>query len=128
MNIYADDNQDRPMIVDDPELQEAIDLINDYILAEFDHIGIREGSNLSDVGLLYTTAGDYEEVELQVSANLNNKTIDYYINGDLRGQEKFSSLTEMIDALEGLNWDDLYSACIDFVNDDDYSDEDPFLE
>ena len=55
MNIYADDNQNRPMIVDDPELQEAIDLINDYTLSEFEHIGIIEGDDLSRIGLMYTT-------------------------------------------------------------------------
>lgn len=128
MNIYADDNQNRPMIVDDPELQEAIDLINDYTLSEFEHIGIIEGDDLSRIGLMYTTdendsadEPDYM-VELQVEADLINKTINYFVNHDLRHQDKFNSYAEMNEALEYLNFDYMYGECLDYVTDQDRED------
>ena len=128
MNIYADDNQNRPMIVDDPELQEAIDLINDYTLSEFEHIGITEGDDLSRIGLMYTTdendsadEPDYM-IELQVEADLINKTINYFVNGDLRHQDKFNSYAEMNEALENLNFDYMYGECLSYVTDQDRED------
>lgn len=126
MRIYASD--ENPMIVDDPELQEAIDLINDYTLAEFDHMGITEGDNLEDVGLMYTTdegatedGSDYM-VELQVSADLINKAINYYVNGDLRHQTKFGSYAELTADLEYLDFDSMYGNCLDYVTDQDRED------
>lgn len=129
MRVYADDEfNESPMMVDDPELQEAIDLINDYCLAEFDHMGITDGDNLEDVGLMYTTDEDVTEdgsnymVELQVSADLINKAINYYVNGDLRHQDKFGSYAELTAALEYLDFDSMYGSCLDYVTDQDRED------
>ena len=129
MRVYANDDFDEsPMLVDDPELQEAIDLINDYTLAEFDHIGITEGDNLEDVGLMYTTDENATAdepnylIELQVSADLINKTINYYVNGDLRYQDKYSSYAELNKELEWLDFDSMYGSCLGYVTDQDRED------
>lgn len=118
---------------EDGDLEYAIDLINQYLISEFDH-GISDDDDLSDIGLMYTTAGDYDEVELQVSANLNNYTINYYVNGDLRHTDQFEDLQDMIES-ELENWeggfgvfDGFYGACLDYVTDEDYLDQDPFME
>ena len=118
------DDSGNAMKVDDPVLQQAIDLINDYILGEFDHVGIEAGDDLSDIGLMYTTDGDNDEVELQVSANLNDCTINYYVNGDLRHTDSYGSIQNMIDSeLKDWGWgtfDALYSECLTYTTDEDY--------
>lgn len=112
-----------PMTVDDPELQRAIDCINEYCEDEFGHIGVEVDDDLSDLGLLYTFAGENDEWDCQVSADLINNKILYYINGDLKGEDTYSSLSDMIDnALVDLNWDDLYSNCCDYIDWDEESD------
>ena len=110
-----------PMVVDDQELQEAINLINDYCEGEFDHIGIDENTNLADVGLMYSTAGDEDQVELQVTVDLDNLEMRYEVNGELRHTDKYSSLRQLItDELERLDFNDLYAYVVDFVTDEDF--------
>ena len=128
MDIYANEYSEQPMQVDDPELQEAIDLINDYTLDEFGHIEITEGFDLSRIGLMYTTdendsadEPDYM-IELQVEADLINKAINYFVNNDLRHQDKFSSYAEMNEVLEGLYFDDMYGECLGYITDQDRED------
>ncbi len=109
---------------EDDNLEYAIELINQYLIKEFDQ-GISDNDDLSDIGLMYTTAGDENEVELQVSANLNNCTINYYVNGELRHSDKYDDLQDMIDS-ELEYWDDggvfdaLYGECLNYVTDEDY--------
>ena len=125
MRVYADDEfNESPMMVDDPELQEAIDLINDYTLAEFDHMGITEDTNLEDVGLMYTTHGGNDEIELQVSADLIHPALKCYISGELRKTSAYNSLQDFINSeLEFLDFDSLYSWSLDFVKKDDFDPE-----
>ena len=107
-----------PMTVDDPELQEVIDLINDYGEEEFDHIIVTEGNDLSDIGLMYTTAeNDMYEWDVQASVDLLNRKILYYVNGELKGEDTYPSLAAMIDdSWAWLDFDNLYSNCCDYID------------
>ena len=121
----------------DDKLQEAIDLINDYLRYEFSdqyaspwqdpepYEGkVKPTDDLSDVGLMYTTYGGNNEVDMQVSADLLNPSIKFYINNELRDTWAYDSLDQLIsEILSTLNWDDLYSWIVDYVTDDDYDPE-----
>ena len=99
------------------ELDKAKDLISEYSREEFgDEANL---SDLTSIGLAYTTidypeflkmAGvtDYEkEFEIQVDANLIDKEIITYIDGDELHTEKFDSLADMNEFLEGLDFNNL---------------------
>ena len=71
---------------DEELLQTALDLINEYDREEFGGDNEERSSytvddDLSDIGLMYTTDGGDNEVELQVSADLINNSIKYYVRG-----------------------------------------------
>lgn len=127
--VYEEQADAVPMQVDDPELQQAIDFLNAYGESEFEHICIDENTDLSDVGLMYTTAGDNGEHEVQASADLKNCTLKYYVDGNLEGQDDFGSLSEMIDLLSSTDvalvgiFDWLYGKCCDFIDWDSESED-----
>lgn len=109
------------------KLQEALQLINDYCNGEYlapddeELYDVGKDADLSDIGIMYTTAGDSNEVSLKISADLENCTMDYYINGELRHTDKFKDLQDFIDrALSSLDFDSLYSTALDYVTDSDY--------
>lgn len=110
------------------KLQEALQLINDYCNGEYlapddeELYDVGKDADLSDIGIMYTTAGDSNEVSLEISADLENCTMDYYINGELRHTDKFKDLQDFIDrALSSLDFDSLYSTALDYVTDSDYT-------
>lgn len=121
----------------DDKLQEAIKLINDYLRYEFNdqYFGnyddpdefddeVKPTDDLSDIGLLYTTYGGDNEVDMQVSADLINPSIKYYINDNLRDTVKYNSLDDLIaNELTNLNWDDMYSHAVSCIVADDYDPE-----
>jgi len=116
---YRQEEPERiPMVVDDSELQEVIDLINDYGEDEFDHIIVTEDSNLSDIGLMYTTAeNDEYEWDVQASVDLLNHKILYYVNDELKGEDTYPSLAAMIDESRvWLDFGNLYSNCCDYID------------
>lgn len=109
------------------KLQEALQLINDYCNGEYlapddeELYDVGKDADLSDIGIMYTTAGDSNEVSLEISADLENCTMDYYVNGELRHTDKFKDLQDFIDrALSSLDFDSLYSTALDYVTDSDY--------
>ena len=106
-----DEDGGSAMQVDDPELQKAIDYINEFTEDEYGDTAITDGTDLSDVGLMFTFAGDEDEYTTEVSADLVNYTISYFVNGELVDQDKFSSISEMNDTLKILSFDWLYHAC-----------------
>ena len=109
------------MKVDDPELQKAIDYINEFTFDEYGDIAIEEGSDLSDIGILFTYAGEDDEYMTEVSVNLNNLTINYFVNGELVDTDSFGTLAQMNDTLAILSFDWLYKGCCDQID----WDEDP---
>lgn len=110
------------------KLQEALQLINDYCNEEYlapdddELYDVGKDADLSDIGVMYTTAGDSNEVSLEISADLENYTMNYYVNGELRHTDKFKDLQDFIDrALSSLDFDSLYSTALDYVTDSDYT-------
>lgn len=116
----ADEAEHERIIKDmkeDSELEKAKEFISEFTQSEY---GSEPNfSDLSAVGLAYTTidypeflkeAGvtDYDkEFEIQVDANLIDKEIITYIDGDELLTEKFDSLADMNEFLEVLDFNDL---------------------
>ena len=70
-------------------------------------------TDLHHVGLAYSTAGDNNEYEIQVEADLIDYAINYYADDVLVLQEKWDSLQELIhNELEILDFDVLYSTAV----------------
>lgn len=105
---------------EDP-LHKAVSLVNDYIGKEFDSDPYNVSDDLSNIGLLYTFAGDDDQVDVQVTLDLDNLEMRYEVNGELRHTDKYNSLEQLItDELENLDFNDLYAYVVDFVTDEDY--------
>lgn len=92
-------------------------LIDDYNYKE--ELGEPDFSDLESIPLAYTTIDnsdymelgfpDEKEFEIQVTADLINKKIETYIDGDLLNELKFDSLYEMNQTLEIIEFDELVS-------------------
>ncbi len=88
-----------------PLMDQAKKLINEYCQKEFQSDG--DFSNLSDVGVAYTTTED-ERHTIQVSVNLIDWSLDFYLDDKLVYQRVYDSLQDLIDAeLEYLDFNDL---------------------
>ncbi len=103
------------------DLQRALDFINDYRYYEFDDEDpLTPSDNLSDIGLMYTTIDETDDdyTELQVSVDLVNFEMNYYVDAELVHRDRYSGLAEMnATVLSGLEFDELYSACISYGED-----------
>ena len=91
---------------EDSDLKTAKQLINDYCIEEFDTMA--DFSNLSDVGLAYSTTEDAEH-EIQVSADLNTYCINYAVDGETVHSVSFDSLHELNDHFASLYFDAMIS-------------------
>ncbi|MFR4261072.1 MAG: LPD25 domain-containing protein [Butyricicoccaceae bacterium] len=92
--------------VADNDLETAKQIINDYCKEEFDTDA--DFSNLSDVGLAYSTTED-DEHEIQVSADLNTYCINYAVDGETVHSVSFDSLHELNDHFASLYFDAMIS-------------------
>lgn len=91
---------------EDSDLKTAKQLINDYCIEEFDTMA--DFSDLSDVGLAYSTTEDAEH-EIQVSADLNTYCINYAVDGETVHSVSFDSLHELNDHFASLYFDAMIS-------------------
>ena len=91
---------------EDSNLKTAKQLINDYCIEEFDTMA--DFSDLSDVGLAYSTTED-DEHEIQVSADLNTYCINYAVDGETVHSVSFDSLHELNDHFASLYFDAMIS-------------------
>ena len=91
---------------EDSDLKTAKQLINDYCIEEFDTMA--DFSDLSDVGLAYSTTED-DEHEIQVSADLNTYCINYVVDGETVHSVSFDSLHELNDHFASLYFDAMIS-------------------
>lgn len=91
---------------EDSDLKTAKQLINDYCIEEFDTMA--DFSDLSDVGLAYSTTED-DEHEIQVSADLNTYCINYAVDGETVHSVSFDSLHELNDHSASLYFDAMIS-------------------
>ena len=91
---------------EDSDLKTAKQLINDYCIEKFDTMA--DFSDLSDVGLAYSTTED-DEHEIQVSADLNTYCINYAVDGETVHSVSFDSLHELNDHFASLYFDAMIS-------------------
>lgn len=91
---------------EDSDFKTAKQLINDYCIEEFDTMA--DFSDLSDVGLAYSTTED-DEHEIQVSADLNTYCINYAVDGETVHSVSFDSLHELNDHFASLYFDAMIS-------------------
>lgn len=91
---------------EDSDLKTAKQLINDYCIEEFDTMA--DFSDLSDVGLAYSTTED-DEHEIQVSADLNTYCINCAVDGETVHSVSFDSLHELNDHFASLYFDAMIS-------------------
>lgn len=91
---------------EDSDLKTAKQLINDYCIEEFDTMA--DFSDLSDVGLAYSTTED-DEHEIQVSADLNTYCINYAVDGETVHSVPFDSLHALNDHFASLYFDAMIS-------------------
>lgn len=92
-------------------LERAKQLINDYCLAEYG--GEADFSDLSRVGLAYTTMGD-DELDVEIVADLENPALLYYVDGNMVKREEYGSLEDMnAYALLWLDFDELYRTAME---------------
>lgn len=121
---WDEDDSGSGMKVDDEVLQEAIDCINDFSLHEYDDFAVDNNTDLSDIGILYTTDGGDNEVELQVSVDLINPAMKYYINGELRNTDTYADLEDLITSdLADLDFQSLFEYGVQFAKKSDYDPE-----
>lgn len=104
-----------------PEIEEAIDYINEYCSSEYGSDGVEEDDDLSNIPIFYTTDGGDNEVELDISVNLLEPSMLYYINGELRHTDTYEDLRDLIESdLVSLDFDDLYNYILRFAKKTDY--------
>ena len=89
----------------DSQLEKAKKYINEFCQSEY---GVdADFNNLSKVNIAYTTDED-NELEIQVSVNLEQYCLIYEYDGNIVRKEQYSSLEEMnSNALSILNFEDL---------------------
>ena len=93
-------------------LEKAKQLINDFCLAEYESEA--DFSDLTRVGLAYTTTGEDEEHDIQVWADLVHCTMSYYIDDTRVRLDEYNSLDNMIAYdLEFLDFNELYHTAME---------------
>ena len=111
----------------DSDLQEAINLLNQYSWREFDtDYEITTNDDLSNIGIMYTTADETDDnyKQLQVTVDLINSSIKYYVTDyegkeHLVGEEKFNNLRDLIDNELSMEYgfQEYYEQCIGYGRD-----------
>ncbi len=78
------------------ELDMAKKYIEDFHIREYGDEST-DFSDLSNIGLVYTTLGDEGEHEFQVTANLVDQSVSYSIDGEIVRTDIYASLADMIE-------------------------------
>ena len=78
------------------ELDIAKKYIEDFHIREYGDEST-DFSDLSNIGLVYTTLGDEGEHEFQVTANLVDQSVSYSIDGEIVRTDIYDSLADMIE-------------------------------
>ena len=96
-------------VIDSPylPLSQAKSIIDDYCREEFQRDEGADYSNLSEIGVAYTTTED-DQHEIQANVNLVDFRIDTIVDGEVIRTEQYDNLTDMIErGLKNLSFDDL---------------------
>lgn len=100
-------------VIEEFELDNAKQAITEYF--EKENFGTGDFSDLTNIDLAYTTL-EGTDIEIQVSADLENTAINTFINGYLFSVEGYDTLEDMTrDALSVMTFDDLISVDSDEV-------------
>lgn len=87
------------------QFETAKNLINEFCLEEYGSPA--DFSNLSKIGIAYTTVTD-DELSIQVDVNLENFTVEKYIDNVLVDTEHYYNLSNITEKfLQNLNFDEL---------------------
>ena len=68
-----------------------------------------KNEDLHKVGLVYTTLGDNDEYDYQISVDLIDPKVIVEIDGELVYEDSYSGIDALADDLADFNWDDWYS-------------------
>lgn len=85
-------------------IESVIEAIRDYYESEWEEVNEESFSDLSEIGLAYTTGDDGEEI--QVSANIPEMRIDRYVNGELSNAWQFTDYEQMAQFIYLTNFDE----------------------
>ena len=94
-------------------MEQAMNAINDFCVSEYSSEA--DFSDMSNVNIAYTTIVEIDnkpladELELQVSVDLENYAINSYVDGDLIHSETYDSIEAMLPALNNLDFNELTS-------------------
>lgn len=104
-SYYLDEIKHSPVNEQAALLDKAKQIINEFCIKEYGGEGA-VFDDLSEVNIAYTTTED-EKFEIQANVNL----VDYYIETKVDGKrvhiEQYDSLSDLVDGLTGLDFDDL---------------------
>lgn len=92
-------------MIDLKDIKRAQKLINEYCQEEFGDDA--DFSNLSSIGIAYTTVEDREDLGIQVNVNLMDLYIDRTCGGVLVERLRFKNMNEMCKMLELLDFNEL---------------------
>ena len=91
----------------------AINAVNQYCLREFDSpANIKD---LTNVGICFSTFGENEEHEIQVTANLLENKLLFYCDGKLTKEENHT-YKDFIYTFRMCDFDTLYSDAVDYAH------------
>lgn len=68
-----------------------------------------KNEDLHKVGLVYTTLGDNDEYDYQISVDLIDPKVIVEIDGDVVYEDKYSNIDALADDLADFDWDNWYS-------------------
>lgn len=106
-----------PPLDNDSKLQEAKDIINQFVKDEYLNDDGADFTDLTNVNVAYTNLGDNEEHEVQVSVDLINFSVNKYYDGRLAESSQYESIDDLITSeLEGMSFDDLVYIEEDKIN------------
>ena len=90
------------------QLQEALEYIQEFMEMEYGTVAPKELKDIKRIELAYTTLEDYEDVSVQIVANLDECLLITEIGGIKVRTEKYKDLEEMTDIVfKRLNFNDL---------------------
>lgn len=98
-------------------LEDAKKLISDFVEKEYGNEKV-DFSDLSSIDVAYTTTDD-ELYDVQTKINLENFSINYFLDGNIIKTEGYGSLQELcVLALSCLSFDWLIEPAIDYCYDE----------
>ncbi|MDD3229307.1 MAG: N-6 DNA methylase [Oscillospiraceae bacterium] len=103
------------LVQNDPAMQQAKDLIAQYIALEFDADATEDFSHLGSVPLAFTTTEDGRHT-IEVEANLLRPSMCYLVDNEVVQEDKYLSLQDMVEQeLTALDFDSLISIGMEYA-------------